>query len=583
MDSCPKFVGRSELIEEHLALLSKGSVSITGPGGAGCTTFAHQFMREYCAQNDIKQTASLRMHDLSTWSELIYALGAQLDVELPGDDASVAAQIRRARKVVILLDDADLNPALSERLIRQFSPAQWITTGRQSVTEKVIPVPPLSPTDMEQAFPSAPNWVQQSGLPALGALALKVDCSRGPNWQERIAKRIRDAVQLPTGAYEEDTLSLRSLFPRYQGHITPARFLRETLDAPSTPEADQLEAWARSHLRELHLGSLGAVRAKTTAPVSLLVAIAKQVEDSSIASLAACWAARESVRRFQAAFALEILRSFTREQAPDPYSEGLFNFAKGHAHLSLGSESRAQRAFTDGYAMLTEETHIRDHLVTQCAQEWVTRGDIALAKEWIKKTASTGETLRMSASLARQEGEWVGASALLEAAEDSWHPETPPPSTIGCLDLEKAAMAIDRDALIEAQSILDRVLNNPSAHPLTKASAALRYAQITLRRGKSDATKWVERATSDYRTCGSSGGLSAAHRLRGDIAALNGYHLEAIGYWQEAASLCARISDTRALRPILERLIILEREGLPGPHIEEHQSHLDLLAALNRK
>ena len=64
---------------------------------------------------------------------------------------------------------------------------------------------------------------------------------------------------------------------------------------------------------------------------------------------------------------------------------------------------------------------------------------------------------------------------------------------------------------------------------------------------------------------------------------MSGDPLLAIAHWHHAVVLCARTSDTQSLRPILERLLTLEKEGVAGPHIQELESYLDLLGALSRK
>jgi hypothetical protein len=62
-----------------------------------------------------------------------------------------------------------------------------------------------------------------------------------------------------------------------------------------------------------------------------------------------------------------------------------------------------------------------------------------------------------------------------------------------------------------------------------------------------------------------------------------GQHYDAVTSWHAAAKLCARNTSTLALAPILKRILALESEGVDGPHIQEQQSHLDLLGALINK
>ena len=128
-----------------------------------------------------------------------------------------------------------------------------------------------------------------------------------------------------------------------------------------------------------------------------------------------------STTRFQSANALELIRRVLRTPSIPPNSFGVLRFTEGQAHLASGSTIRAQKAFEEGFVSLQEDVETQTLLAIQCVQEWIVRGDIERAHVWLGHLDQNnqGESLRLSAGLSRQAGEWLGATALLIASQIS--------------------------------------------------------------------------------------------------------------------------------------------------------------------
>jgi hypothetical protein len=110
---------------------------------------------------------------------------------------------------------------------------------------------------------------------------------------------------------------------------------------------------------------------------------------------------------------------------------------------------------------------------------------------------------------------------------------------------------------------------------------ALRTAEVGLRQGRRErALEALVRAREAFRRAGALRGLLLSARLEGDLAALAGDRDGAIECWDYAQSLCMRTRNLAGLHRVLRRRLVVEQEGLPGPHISELQDHLDRVEVL---
>ncbi|TVQ86756.1 MAG: hypothetical protein EA397_19535 [Deltaproteobacteria bacterium] len=586
---------RADVLANAVAQSAKGPVMITGAPGIGATTFGGAILRELEKQAAIGRAAAVAVDALTEVPDLVLAIGASLGATLPGDEASLIEALNRGSPVGILLDDADLAPEAVLPLLDLATSVRWILTGRHAILHSSIELAPL-PDDAIEAIGSRHAAPGYHGRPLLASLAPGLDPES--DWSASLTDTWPDLgriADLPMGADQE-----RGPFPPVAvrmigGRPRPRRSFREALGLADRPSPSSLERAVRSNADVLHQIACDLHARSRPEDLRMLRTAARQVESDRVASLAAAAAARIHIRSFQASQALDLVRERLRIGGTTRLARGLLQWLEGDALLTQGSHDLAHDAHLKAELDLRGPAgaEARIALARRCADEWSARGNPERARSWlnIARTAlqtnpdprGLADTFRIRGNLAAQAGELVGAGALYDEALASLTGHPSADRERAFIRLSQAAIAIARKASTEAKQLLDVAAREASGHPLAEAEVAWRRAEVALRMGQLDiAYEALAGAISGFKRAGSLRGLLLCARMEGDLAAVSGDREAAITAWNHAASLCIRTRNLLGMRRVLLRRLTVEREGLPGQHIDELQDNLDTVQRLLR-
>lgn len=586
---------RADLLSRAVEMSLGGPVMITGSAGVGTTTFGGAVLTELKARGDIGPMVAVAVDALTELPDLVLAIGAALGATLPGDEASLIEALNRGATVGVLLDDADLAPEAVLRLLDLASSVRWVLTGRQEIVGVTLALSPL-PDEAIAAIGSRYPAKAYRGRPLLAALAPGLDPES--DWSASLTDTwpdLRLIADLPMGAGPQRGPFSPVAVQIINGRARPRRSFREALGLADEPSTSSLESVVLENADVLHRIACD-LQANTRADdLRLLRTAARQVESGRVAALAAAAAARLHIRSFQASRALDLVRERLRYGANNRLARGMLRWLEGDALLTQGVHDLAHEAHLQAELDLRSPagTEARIALARRCADEWSTRGDAERARSWlaVARTAlqnhpdskGLADTFRIRGNLAAQAGELVGAGALYDEALACLTEHPAAERERAFIRLSQAAIAIANRHTAEAKALLDIAATEAVGHPLAEAEVAWRRAEVALRTGQLDiAYEALAGSIAGFKRVGSIRGLLLCARMEGDLAAVSGDRLAAITAWSHAASLSVRTRNMLAMRRILLRRLAVEREGLPGPHIDEIQDSLDTLQRLLR-
>lgn len=585
-------VGRGSTLDQARAMLHQGPVALVGPAGVGTTVAGGALLKRLLDEGAVDVVAAIPIDSTASRPDVVLGLGHALGAGLPGDETSVLDALARCRAAV-LLDDADLAPEVVQLLVSLAPDTLWVLTGRTAFAGQAVPVLPLTAPQMRKLDPDR-DFSALGGLPLL--TMLPNDVAIGPDWASDLVARNRQlamlidlASGLPAEGLEIEAAGARVV----RGRCLPRRSLREALGRAGKPSGATLARVLVPYAEQLH--SLACDIEVHTDAMDLrgLRAAAAAVEDRGLRVLAAAAAARMHLQCFQASDALELAReALSWPRLPGP-AKGLLRWLEGDALLIQGSDDLAHAAHLSAAAALRAPgaTPARVALARRCADEWVMRGDRLRAQKWISLARSDlsrepdpralADTLRINGDLAAQAGELVGASALYDEALAILGSESEVWRERAYVRLGRSAIATAARDFAEAETQLRLASEGTEDHPLLRAAIGWRRAEVAIRRGRRGlARKALAVAEQGFRQTGALRGLFLCARMEGDLAAVAGDRAAAIEAWKIAEQLCVRTRNMHGLRRILRRRLVIEREGLPGPHLAEIQSHVDRVEVL---
>lgn len=409
--------------------------------------------------------------------------------------------------------------------------------------------------------------------------------------------------QLERLAPEEIHILGAHLAPRAAEHLQSlAPWLRWTLqegtpapadDPPTDEEIERAFRERRVWVRDL---AQDGTDPATHEDLLFLQLAARRVVEPQEAALAGSAAVRLLVRYFQPTQGLSLAREILQDRGVSalPHARGLLCWAEADALLSQGAEGQSQRSHALAVEALTEAGSHDALLVLarSCAARWAQRGSDARAREWLDTTRALlathpdplaqADALRISAELSARLGEKVRASTLFEEASESLRRSPRGAPLLAMVRVGQAGLAMGAEDPQRCQALLEEADLLEVEDSLVLGHLAFRWAELSIRMGELDASlAWEERARQHYRCVGSQGGLILCARHHGDLAALRGDPLGASEAWRRATGLCLRSRNLALLRPVLERLLTLESEGEPGPHLDTIRQTLELARALS--
>lgn len=590
-----KLVGRDAAIEQALQLVQHGPLSVVGPPGIGATTVALAVLHALGGDPGTGRRVGIVVDADTGRSDLVLALGLELDAKLPGDETSVLEALSADPPPAILLDDADLAADAVTHLVGLAPSARWILTGRESVLGQAMPVGPLSAGDLARLAPQARPVADCMGLALLAALPESIEVAQ--DWSASAVAAFPELIAtaaLPMGVPAEQASVVPVVTRRLGGRVVAQRSLREALDVPDRATASALVSSVERRSDELHRLACDLIAHTDPMDLRLLTAAARVIDDPSLAALAAAAAARIHIRSFQASEALALVRRRLQgsERVPRP-ARGLLRWLEGDALLTQGSHDLAHQAHQAAAKLLRGSSggQAMVALARRCADEWAARGERERAREWLALARTQlaehpdpralADTLRISGNLSAQAGELVGAGALYDEALATLAHVEGTDRERAFVHLGQAAVAMARRNFVEAEDALRAADQDAAGHPLAEAAVAWRRAEVALRRGRRvQARDELAVATRGFRRAGALRGLLLCARMEGDLAAVEGDRPEALKAWDLALSLCVRTRNLAGLRRILRRRLVVEREGVPGPHLDELQLHLDRVEVL---
>lgn len=584
----PSLLGRDPVRAQALAALQEGPICLIGAAGVGTTTAAGAVLRDLCDQGACDHLAAVPVDASTSRADLVLSLGLALDAALPGDETSVLEALARPRTAV-LLDDADLAPEAVRHVVTLSPATTWILTGRDPLLGSTVPVPPLPHDLIAELVPDGRDPTVCRGRPLLARLPEGIEPDE--DWSTSLLTWVADLpllADLPTGIPAPLTDARGIAVRDVDGRILPRRALREALGRPPGPTATALATTLDRHQDQLHQLACDLTVHHDPMDLRALRAGSLLFEDPGLRALSAAAAARMHLRSFQASEALDLVRRSLAGLRLPHLARGLLRWVEGDALLIQGSDDLAHEAHLSAAADLrgAEGSSVRLAQARRCADAWVARGHRVRAQTWIGLARSElsrepnpsglADTLRISGNLAAQAGELVGARALYDEALATIAPVSDAQQERAFIQVGLAALAMaDRD-FVEALEHLDAAARSATGHPMAEAAVAWRRAEIALRRGfREPAREALEVATRGFRRAGSLRGLLLCARMLGDLHAVAGDRKAAVEAWEQAMTLCVRTRNLAGLRRVLRRRLVVEREGLPGPHVGELQEYLD--------
>lgn len=589
-----ELLGRQAVVDAALARLWEGPVTLIGKAGMGATSTAGAVLAALVDANAVSRVAAVPVDGSTRRPDLVLAIGLGLGAPLPGDEASVRDALSQSPPVAVLLDDADLAADAVRSVIQLGPTARWILTGRRFVEGQAVSVPPLPDEAIAELCPSGREAAHCAGSPLLAGLPESVDVHG--NWAEQmLAARpgLRSVFDLPFGL-PGAAADAEGLVRHIDGRRVPRRAAREALGLPNQAPTTALQDRVVAEAPTLHRLACDLEGVADPFELRLLRAAARTVDDPALRALAAAAAARTHIRSFQAREALDLVRdALASGLRPGRLGRGLLRWLEGDALLSQGSHDLAQQAHQAAAVdlQLPAASSALVALARRCADEWAARGEAKAARRWLvvarTELAETpdpralADTLRISGNLAAMAGEFVGAAALYDEALATISSDQGATRERAFVLLGQVAVANARHDFDEADAKLVEAAEQAVGHGLAEAVVAWRTAEVGLRRGRTDTARdALARARDGFRRAGALRGLLLCARLDGDLAALAGDREGAIEAWDYAQSLCVRTRNLAGLHRVLRRRLVVEQEGLPGPHISEIQEHLDRVEVL---
>lgn len=589
-------VGRASALSGARLLAQRGPVSLVGPAGVGSTTMGVALIRIALAEGLAHRAAFVRVHAATRSADILWEIGRQLGLRLPGDRRTVVEALEEAR-VAILLDDADLAPEPVREVSRLCSRPLWVATGRTATLGNRLDLQPLSDSAMAHLLPEGADPVPCRGRPLLARLPHPPSLDSPWRAVEQLPAGAELLIGLPQGL-REGHWSIPSAYLRpVAGRVVARRAIAEAMDCAGVPSADLLAAAGREEMPHLAALATGALSGDVD-DLSLSRCIAEQVEDADLAVLAAAAAARVALSGFQESEASRIIDLARREHSRvSPGPAGLLAWVEGDARLAQGDEPGAGRSHRRGAAALQRSSQIAllATMARHCAAAWSSRGATGPARDWLGTAREclaqqpdplgTADVFRVAAELSVQAGEFLGAATLYEHAESALGPCRPDADQVlAAVRTGQTALEIARGELATAGRHLDQARELAAAgstHISQVAAIHLRAAQLALHRGRlEEAEQQCLAADRGYSAAGSASGLVHAAVLRGDAHALRGDRSGAARAYREATALNVRGRDLRGARRTIRRWLAVEAEGLPGAHVEELRQSLDMAEVL---
>jgi len=573
--------------------LAQGPATLVGEAGAGATSVAGAVLEALLAAGTVARVAAWRGFVGANTGDAVLALGQQLDAALPGDPASLEQALREGPPPAVLLDDADLAPAVARELADLAGDTVWLCTGREPVLGAPIEVAPLPDEALAALLPPGTDPAPYRGLPLLATLPSPPTTDDPWAGLDALPAGAEVYAELPMGL-PGDAEGVPGAFRLdIPGRVALRRAVREALGAEPAASATALAAALRDRLESLHRLACDQDTGHAPEDLPFLRAAARKIADPELRALAAAGAARLALRAYQPAEALAITARALRRPLPDG-ARGLLRWLEGDALWAQGAEPEAGGAWHGAAADLREgqQPIACAALARRCAERAVARGRVADARAWLAvsrealgedtELIAAADTQRIAGDLAARAGELVGAEGLYDEAEAILARRAPEDPAMVGVWLGRAALAIGRGQFDAAAGWLARA-GAHATDPRHRGAVAFRSAELALRRGDRDrATTWEVEARTAWRAAGALAGLALCARIRGDLAALRGDRLAARAAWDEAIRLDVRQRDLAALRRVLARVLAVEREGVPGPHLDALQEVVDLAEVLTR-
>lgn len=546
-------------VQEALEASRTGPVALVGPAGAGSTAAGAAVMQALEQEEGIERLAFVRMCALTSASDVVLSIGRQVDARLAGDSTSVSEALA-AQPSAVFLDDADLAPEAAAVAMALGSQVRWVLTGRRATVGQEIRVHGEAPDPQTLADAVPP-----------GAEVL---------------------FDLPVGLSTYDAAVPPHLLRAVPERVVPRRAVSEALGCAPRPTGEALASGLFSDLGRVEAIACGLLTGDVD-DLGLFRAASQDVADPNLACLAAAAGARIALQGCQPSEALGLIRRVTEARRSATYlARGALSWLEGDAFMAQGDGDGALKAHT--VATVAFRSAARPDLVSllsrHCAAAWSVRGGRRTARRWLAEArdslgtppdpVSLADILRISADVAAHAGEPVGAEALYSEAAATLGPHGEPDLLVA-IRLGQAALEMNRGQMAAAVERLAEADRAGATHSATIAAIDFRKAEVALRRGHLDeARRHAERAAMRWRRSAAVRGLALTDRLFGDLCALGGDRNTATAHYDRALRLCVRSRDLVALRRLLRRMIVVEREGLPGPRVDDLREHLDVVEVL---
>jgi tetratricopeptide (TPR) repeat protein len=380
-----------------------------------------------------------------------------------------------------------------------------------------------------------------------------------------------------------------------EGRRAFRRSVREVVGVGATPATEALAAVMRDRQGEAEALAMDAADG-TVDPLGDLRffrTVAARVLDPDLAAVAAAAAGRLALRERQPAMALGLVREALERTPTRASATASLRWIEADALAELGEDDEADRTWQRCFHLLQSDrtTELAAALARRCADVWASRGDQARARRWLdharrsgaQRPNATADALRIAGNLAAQAGELVGADALFEEAEAALDRHGGGDAVRAAIQCGRAMVDLARGEFGPADGRLARARELAGDDPLLLGLIAARQAESALRRGRRDDVEPLLAVAADrFRAAGHARGLVLRYRLLGDWHGLSGRRAAAVDAWTRGIRLARRSRDLHAARRLVRRILAVEQEGNPGPHVERWQSWLDLAEVLVR-
>jgi tetratricopeptide (TPR) repeat protein len=567
-------------------------VALHGPAGAGVTVAAGAVLEALVARGEADRVVAIRADACSRPDDLRRAMGVALGAFPAADPDALDAVV--TSRVTVLVDDADLAAAAVSELVARWPAARWVLTARGPLPgAAAVEVPPLSDAAMRALLPAEADPAPYLGRPLLALLPGQPVPGRPFAAVDQLPPGEELWAELPMGRPSNGAMPGPWHLPMHD-RIVFRRSVREALGLPDEPSSQALAAAIRDRLPDAHRVAADTAGGAPLDDLVLYRTAATRVADPDLAALAASAAARILLRHLEPDPALALVRRVAAERLPSGANAvGLLRWLEADALLELGDDEEAAGLYRSAADALVRggQKRVVSALARRYADRLAARGEAERASRWLGEARRStpaledpvawADTLRISGDLAASAGELVGASALYDEALQALARVDGAQRTRAAVRLGQASLEIARGQHDLANQLLDDA--GRSDDPLLRASVAWRRAELAAHRGRPDAAlPWLEEARQGFERAGSVRGLALERRLRGDVHALSGQREEAVATWRAALRWASRDRDLASARRILRRILVVEREGTPGSHLEPLVARLDLVEVLLR-